>query len=115
MRILPFSVPQPDVIVAPNDPARYRSDGIQPGDVLLIIEVSDMTLRYDRTVKVPLYARAGIAESWVVDVKRERVFVYREPHDGSYRTLQTLGVRDTITPLASPDLRVAVADFMPVG
>ncbi len=56
----------------------YASDLPGPDDVLLIVEVSDTTLCYDRDVKLPLYARAGIPGIWIVDVRRGRITVYRE-------------------------------------
>jgi Uma2 family endonuclease len=51
---------------------------------LLVIEVSDTTLRYDRDVKAPLYARHGVPEFWIIDVQNAQLLVYREPRDGRY-------------------------------
>ena len=80
------SEPQPDLAVL-----RHRADfyatGERPGpaDVLLLIEVADSSLRFDRTVKLPLYARRGIAELWIVDLKRRVLEAYRGPVGEAYR------------------------------
>ena len=79
-----YSEPEPDIAIF-----RYRSDYYKhqkpkPADVLLIIEVADTSLQKDRSVKIPLYAGAGIPEVWLVDLNRERLTVYTQPIDGSY-------------------------------
>jgi len=58
--------------------------------VLLAIEVSDSTLRYDRKVKMPLFARHDIPESWIIDLQNGALQVYRSPADGSYQDVATL-------------------------
>ena len=72
--------PQPDVAVLRHR-ADFYADGERPGpaDVLLLVEAADSSLRYDRTVKVPLYARAGIAEYWIVDLQGQVVDAYQGP------------------------------------
>lgn len=78
------SEPQPDVaVLAPRD-HRYRRAHPAPADVLLLIEVSDSTLRYDRDVKVPLYARHGIPEVWIVDLKNGELRTCGSPEGGKY-------------------------------
>lgn len=78
------SEPQPDVaVLAPRD-HRFRRVHPAPADVLLLIEVSDSTLRYDRDVKVPLYARHGIPEVWIVDLQNGELRTYRSPEGGGY-------------------------------
>ena len=71
-------------------PDRYRSAHPTAVDVLLLVEVSDATLRYDLEVKVPLYARCGIAEAWIVDLPGAKFHLFREPVDGQYRASTTL-------------------------
>lgn len=106
------SEPQPDLLLL-----RYRDDfygAAPPGpkDVLLLIEVSDTTLRFDHDTKLPLYAAAGIVEVWIADVERERVLVYRAPQDGKY-TQQTIVRRGgTLTPAAFPDLILPLNDLL---
>jgi Uma2 family endonuclease len=78
------SEPQPDIAVLAPQAHRYRHVHPAPADVLLLIEVSDSTLRYDRDVKVPLYARHGIPEAWVVDLQHGELCLYRRPVSGRY-------------------------------
>ncbi len=77
--------PEPDMALLGPRRQPYREAHPRPKDVLLIIEVADTTLSYDRNVKVPLYAQHGIPEVWVVDVAANRLEIYREPVDGDYR------------------------------
>lgn len=107
----PTSLPEPDVIaratpvdVTPNDPPK-------PSDVELLIEVSDSTLAYDKTTKMGLYARAGIAEYWVADVVGRTTTAYHAPQGGIYADLREYGVADTIAPLAKPGASALVGDF----
>ncbi len=78
------SEPQPGLVVLAPRKDFYRSAHPSPQDVLLLIEVSDSTLRYDREVKVPLYARHGIPEVWIVDLQNGALHVYRKPESGKY-------------------------------
>ncbi len=80
------SEPQPDLAILRRR-ADFYAAGAHPGpaDILLLVEAADSSLHYDRTVKLPLYARAGIAELWIVDLKRRALDAYREPAGGEYR------------------------------
>lgn len=83
VRLNEYNEPQPDVtVIRPRD---YRESLPMPEDVLLLIEVSDTTLAYDRGVKLPLYARAGIREVWIVDLAGEAIERYTDPLEESYR------------------------------
>ena len=107
VRIDRSSEPQPDLAVL-----RRRADfyvtGEPPGpaDVLLLIEVADSSLRFDRTVKLPLYARAGIAEFWLVDLKRRVVDVYRAPSGDSYAEATTHRPGDSLALVLAPEIVV---------
>jgi len=79
------SEPQPDLAVLAPRADFYRHKHPAPADALLLIEVSDSTLRYDLDVKVPLYARHGIAEVWIVDLQHEQLHSFRMPQGGQYR------------------------------
>ncbi len=74
-----YSEPQPDLAVVQPRLDFYESARPTASDVLLLVEVADTTLGYDRGTKVPLYARAGVPEVWVVDLGGAQVYVYREP------------------------------------
>lgn len=84
VRLSRMSEPQPDVaLLVPR--ADYYRVGHPSGDnTFLVIEVSDSTLRYDRDVKVPLYARHGVPEVWIVDLQNSRLLIRRSPVDGQY-------------------------------
>src|SRR5205085_8450816 len=82
VRIAPRSVPRPDVALL--RPRSYMREGAMTSDVLLVIEVADTSLQYDSTIKLGLYARAGISEYWIVDAKAETLEVYRSPSDDRY-------------------------------
>ena len=108
VRLSEFSEPQPDFVVM--RPRTGRNDRAHPSaaDVFLLVEISDSTLRYDLDVKVPLYARHGVPEVWVIDVKHDRVYFYRSLVGGSYRdTGSTTG--GGLAPI--PGVRDAVIDL----
>jgi Uma2 family endonuclease len=93
VRIDAHNEPEPDVALSTNLDGAPR-----PGDVLLLVEVSDTTLAYDRDVKRPLYARAGIPEVWILDLEAQQIEVHREPDDDVYRTRHLASLDDTVTP-----------------
>jgi Uma2 family endonuclease len=103
-RLTQFSEPEPDIAIFRYRDDFYRSALPGPADVLLVIEVSDTTLGYDRDVKLPRYAAAGLPEAWIADVQRNRLTVYRDPSPDGYRQVVTLTRRATVSPLAFPDL-----------
>uniref|UniRef100_A0A831TF58 Uma2 family endonuclease n=1 Tax=Thermorudis peleae TaxID=1382356 RepID=A0A831TF58_9BACT len=113
IRLSPDSEPQPDLVVLRPRADFYAEGGPGPEDVLWLVEISDTSLRYDRDVKVPLYARYGIPEVWVVDLVEERVLVYRDPHPAEgYRSVQVLGRGARLAPQAFPDLELAVDEIL---
>jgi Uma2 family endonuclease len=81
-------------------------------DVLLIIEVADTTLAFDRGARAQIYTQAGLADYWIVDVTHKQLLVFRQPADGVYRSVETLIPGDTIQPLAFPDLTLAVSEIL---
>jgi len=83
------SEPQPDFAILQRRPDFYANGHPQPSDVFALIEVSDTTVEFDRTVKVPIYAKDNIAEVWIVDLNAEAVQIYREPSETGYQQLQT--------------------------
>jgi Uma2 family endonuclease len=84
VRLSQWSEPEPDLVLLAPRADFYRSEFASGADTLLVIEVSDTMLRYDRDVKVPLYARHGVAEVWVVDVNAEAFLVYGALRNGEY-------------------------------
>ena len=90
------SEPQPDVALVRDK--SYMEAHPTASDVLLIIEVADTTLEYDRDVKLSLYARHGIPEVWLLDVNAREITVYREPTGGQYRLIRKPTATETVSP-----------------
>jgi Uma2 family endonuclease len=96
------SAPEPDIAwVAERNYWRGRPTA---ADVLLVVEVADSSLPYDRGEKADLYAQAGIVDYWVVSIPGRAIEVHRDPQDGRYRSLETYRGEDEIRPLAMPEL-----------
>lgn len=113
IRIGDRSMPQPDVaLLKPRADMYTRSHPI-PADVLLLIEVSDTTLRFDVATKMPLYARAGIMEAWVVDVDSAAVQVFRDPDSAGYRTSFTAAGSERLSAGAMPEVVIRVSELFP--
>ena len=100
------SAPEPDVAVLLLTTPRTRKP--TPADTLLIVEVADSSLAYDRETKGLLYARAGIPEYWIVDLNGERIEQYREPSAIGYRSVRLYLRDEQITPTFAPDFAVSV-------
>ena len=107
-----YSEPQPDVAVLKPRADFYGQAHPRPEDVWLVIEVSDTTLAYDQKVKAPLYARAGIPETWVVNLSEERIEAYTDPADGAYQTVTSYGRGAEVQSRALAALRVSVAEVL---
>jgi Uma2 family endonuclease len=103
---------QPDLMLLRSRADFYSSAHPGAADVLLLIEVADATLRLDRRVKIPLYARVGIVEAWLLDLTTERVEVFREPSGGRYREIVRLERGASLAPLAFPDLTLAADELL---
>ena len=107
------SEPQPDVMLL-----RWRDDFYQgghpgPGDVLLLIEVADTSVDYDRGAKLSAYARAGIPEVWIVTRENRRIEAYTEPEGGAYARVRHAGAGARIAPQAFPDVVLDVDRVVP--
>jgi Uma2 family endonuclease len=79
-----YSEPEPDVALLRPREDFYDAAHPQPADILLIVEVADTSVEYDRALKVPLYARAGVPEVWLVNLPAERVEIFARPAAGAY-------------------------------
>lgn len=110
VRLPPYSEPQPDVAIL--KPCKCDAASVVPGveDVLLIIEVADTTLVYDRTTKLPLYSSAGIAESWIVNLQSRSIEVYRRPTPEGYSERIDCQLQDRASSSVLPALSLSVAE-----
>jgi len=112
------SEPEPDIAVVSGSLRDYRT--AHPSTALLVVEVSDTTLAFDRRGKASLYARAGIQEYWVVNLPEQQVEVHRDPRPNpdmplgyGYAQITFHKAGDAISPLATPDAAIPVADLLP--
>jgi Uma2 family endonuclease len=105
------SEPEPDLIVASNpDPRAY---GTERSDTLLVIEVADTSLQYDRETKAALYAEAGVPEYWILNLNENLLEIHRRPAGSGYRVTMVLKASERVAPLAFPDLEIQVGDLLP--
>lgn len=108
-----LSVPEPDLALL--NPRSDDYDSAHPGreDVMLVIEVADTTLAMDLETKVPLYARGGVPEVWVVSVEERAVHVFREPGMKGYRKIFVARGEDELTAVELPQARLRVVEIFP--
>jgi Uma2 family endonuclease len=112
IRLDEWSQPEPDITLLSLREDVYAAGLAEPEDILLLVEVADTSLHYDRTVKIPMYARAGIQEVWLVNLVGREIEVYREPTAAGYRVMTRLFPGDAAVPLAFPDVAFAVDDLL---
>jgi Uma2 family endonuclease len=106
------SAPQPDIAVLRRQ-ADLSGAWLPAGaEALLVIEVADTSLERDRDVKLPLYARAGIAEVWLVNLPADRIEVYRDPEASRYATRRIVARGASLSPLRMPDVTVAADEVL---
>jgi Uma2 family endonuclease len=106
-----FSCPEPDIAWVTR--GRYHQQHPGPEDIHLLIEVSQTSSHFDRTEKLLLYAEAGIAEYWQIDMPRRIVTVHREAQGELFRSVQSFGESATIAPLCLPDAKLVIATLFP--
>lgn len=112
LRLDEHSEPQPDILLLKPKQDFYASSLPCAEDVLLLIEVMDTSASYDRQIKLPLYARHGVQEVWLVSLLDENVEVYRNPVSGAYQEKQILNRGKSVSPQSFPDFLVAVSDIL---
>jgi Uma2 family endonuclease len=102
------SEPEPDIVLLRPRDDYYKNAHPRAADSLLVIEVADTSLRFDRLIKLPLYARHEIAEVWLVDLDHDRVTSYCEPRDGRYGVVEEIHVH-AAAPAALPRAKIDLA------
>jgi Uma2 family endonuclease len=112
IRLNDFSEPQPDIALLRWRDDFYRHAHPTPSDVLLVIEVADSTVESDRSYKMPLYAKAGIPEAWIVNLPDEKIELYAQPANGAYQFILEFKRGEDVQSHSIADLQVHVADVL---
>lgn len=107
-----FSEPQPDVALLRWREDFYAESHPTPPDVLVVIEVADTSVEYDRKRKLPLYARAGIPEFWLANLPEDRFEIHTEPRGDEYQSVSVVRSSETINSEAVAGLSVNVSDIL---
>jgi Uma2 family endonuclease len=112
------SEPEPDVSVVPGSPREYRN--AHPERPVLVVEVAEASLQFDRGQKASLYARAGLTDFWIVNLVEGVLVVCRQPGRSAeavaawgYQSIRALGPAEFVSPLSAPAARILVADLLP--
>ena len=112
-RLNDYSEPEPDVMLLRRRDDFYRTGHPAPADVLLLVEVSDSSVSFDRNRKLPRYAAAGIPEVWIVNRPDRRIESYADPTGDEYATVRHYGAGESIAPSAFPDIVLQVDQIIP--
>ncbi|MDT4955035.1 MAG: hypothetical protein QOJ02_3173 [Acidobacteriota bacterium] len=112
LRLNDFSEPQPDIALLRWRDDFYRHAHPTPADVLFVIEVADSTVESDRLYKMPLYAKAGIPEAWLVNLPDEKIELYAQPANGAYQFIIEFKRGEDVQSHSIADLQVHVADVL---
>jgi len=99
-----YSEPQPDLMVLKAREDYYRGSLPKPADVIVLIEVADSSIDYDRKTKLPLYARNGVREVWIIDLNARQLERYSQPGETGYGHCETLDKTAPISPAGLPDV-----------
>lgn len=108
VQINDYSEPLPDVALLKRRDDFYSQANPQPADVLLIIEVADSSVEYDREIKIPLYARAAIPEMWLVNLPKDTIEIYTQPLGETYREIRLLKRGESLTAKTIPTLALMI-------
>lgn len=106
------SEPQPDVVLLRLPARRYKEALPTAEDVLLLIEVADTRAAFERRVKIPLYARAGVREVWLVDLKQESIQIFRQPSLNGYLSVTRVAKGERLAPEAFPDVELSADEVL---
>ncbi len=106
------SEPQPDITLLSPQSDFYAGSHPRAADALLIVEVADTSRDYDREVKLPLYARSGVREVWLVDLEEDRVEVHREPAAGGYGVVRGVSRGEQLSPQSLSDVSLEANEVL---
>ncbi|MDN5863149.1 MAG: Uma2 family endonuclease, partial [Salinisphaera sp.] len=110
-----YSEPQPDLMLLKPRDDYYAAGHPEPDDVLLLVEVSESSLEYDRDTKLPLYAKHGVAEVWLVDLVHRRLTAFRQPGREGYGEVFEPAALGAVTISQLPGITVDLGDLFPPG
>lgn len=112
IHIAEYSEPEPDIALLKPRADFYSQSLATADDVLLIIEVADTSVEYDRDVKLPLYARAGIPETWLANLQQDRVEAYSQPINGVYQKVRHVTRGESLSPENFPNLVLSADEIL---
>ena len=112
LRLDAYNEPQPDFVALAPCPDAYAASHPGAADALLVVEVSDSSLEYDRKTKLPVYARFGVPEVWIVDLSGKAVEVCRDPTDSRYASSGRM-TQGSLTPARIPEVTIDIAALLP--
>ena len=107
------SEPEPDIVIARLRSDDYANSHPAPADIILVIEVADSSIRFDRETKAPLYAAAGISEYWIVNLIDNRLEIYRQPQGSIYTSIQIVTPPQSINLPQFLEIVMEIGDFFP--
>ena len=113
VRLSDDTEPEPDVSLLRRRPEGYGAAHPTPADVLLVIEVADSSLEYDRNTKAHIYGRSGVPETWVRNLPEDCIERFTEPGPSGYARHTVHRRGETLTPVALPDFELDVGDLLP--
>ncbi len=111
LRLDAYNEPQPDFVALSPRPDAYAASHPGAADALLLVEVSDSSLDHDRKTKLPIYARFGVPEVWIVDLSGSAVEVYRDPAEGRYASSRRMS-QGALVPLRVPEVSIDIATLL---
>jgi Uma2 family endonuclease len=107
------SEPEPDIVIARLRSDDYVNGHPSPEDIILVIEVADSTIKFDRETKAPLYAAAGISEYWIVNLIDDRLEIYRQPEGNIYTSIEIIMPPRSINLPHFSDITLNIGDLFP--
>lgn len=107
-----FSEPEPDLQVVRFRPDFYSAAHPTADDVVFLVEVADSSLEYDRKVKIGLYARHGLPEAWLVNLREHVLEIHRRPTPQGYAEIRRFQRGETVSPQAFPELQMRVGEIL---
>ncbi len=107
-----FSEPQPDIAILKRREDFYRNESATAKDVLIVMEIADTTLKYDRDTKFPRYAASGIEEAWLIDLENDRVEIHGEPTEFGYSLVRILHRGQTTESTVLPEIKITLDEIL---